>query len=63
MAYEDLSKLKIEKSQTAFRPGKRRKSLYWLAGIFFCLALAAILYTQGIFAPAIPVETATVTEA
>ena len=63
MGHEDLSKLKIEKSQTAVLPGRRRNWLYWVAGIFFCLGMGLILYTQGIFTPAIRVETAVVTEA
>jgi RND family efflux transporter MFP subunit len=61
LAEEDLSRLKIDKSKVTFRSGKRRKVIYAiLAGLL--VIILGLLYTQGIFKPAIPVQIATVTQ-
>lgn len=60
MADEDLSQLKIDKTRVLYSPIKRRRMLSWTAGI--CLvAVLAILYTKGVFTPAVEVEAANVT--
>ena len=61
MASEDLSQLKIDKAAGVYQPLKRRKRLY-LAGAAVVLILASILYMQGVFAPAVQVEAASVTQ-
>jgi RND family efflux transporter MFP subunit len=48
MANEDLSKLKIDKSQLALSTRKRRRSAY-LAGAFLLIILIAVLYFTGFF--------------
>ncbi len=55
MADEDLSKLKIDKTQPAFkRPARRRKSTYIIAGTV--LAILIILAAAGVFSPAVRVD-------
>jgi RND family efflux transporter MFP subunit len=61
MANEDLSQLKIDKAAGVYQPRTRRKRLY-LAGAAVVLILAVILYMQGVFAPAVQVEAASVTQ-
>jgi RND family efflux transporter MFP subunit len=61
MANEELSQLKIDKTAGIYQPRKRRKLLY-LIGAAIALILAGILYMQGVFAPAVKVEAASVTQ-
>lgn len=61
MANEDLSKLKIDKAAEAYRPQKRHKVFYWIAGVVV-LVLAMILFAKGVFTPALEVEPANVTQ-
>jgi RND family efflux transporter MFP subunit len=61
MAHEDLSTLKIDRSDKAFRPKKRRK-LIFLGMAFLFLVLLVILYFNGIISPAISVEGVTVSQ-
>jgi len=61
MANEELSQLKIDKTAGIYQPRKRRKRLY-LIGAAVVLILAGILYMQGVFAPAVQVEAASVTQ-
>ncbi|MDQ7839280.1 MAG: efflux RND transporter periplasmic adaptor subunit [Thermodesulfobacteriota bacterium] len=61
MANEDLSKLKIDKTAEVYRPQKKRKVFYWIAG-GIVLALALILFAKGVFTPAVEVEPANVTQ-
>jgi RND family efflux transporter MFP subunit len=61
MANEELSQLKIDKSAGVYQPRKRRRRLY-LVGAAVVLILAGILYMQGVFAPAVQVEAASVTQ-
>jgi len=61
MANEELSQLKIDKTAGIYQPRKRRKLLY-LIGAAIVLILAGILYMQGVFAPAVQVEAASVTQ-
>lgn len=59
MADEDLSKLKIDKTQPAFgRSGKRRKGIYLIAGIV--LAILVVLALAGVFSPAVRVDAVSV---
>jgi RND family efflux transporter MFP subunit len=61
MPDEDLSQLKIDKSQAAFRPSRRRRPFYAL--LFLLLAGAgAFLYLNGFITPATPVEVAVVSQ-
>jgi len=61
MPDEDLSQLKIDKSQAAFRPSRRRRPFYAL--LFLLLVGAgAFLYLNGFIAPATPVEVAVVSQ-
>ena len=61
MPDQDLSKLKIDKTASIYRPAKRKKYLYW--GIATAAAIALIVLSlQGIFSPAIKVESAHVTQ-
>lgn len=55
MADEDLSKLKIDKSVSPARRGRRRKLLYWV-GALLLVVLTGFLYFQGVFSPAVQVE-------
>jgi len=55
MADEDLSKLKIDKSVSPARMGRRRKLLYWV-GALLLFILTGFLYFQGVFSPAVQVE-------
>jgi len=55
MADEDLSKLKIDKSVSPARMGRRRKLLYWV-GALLLFVLTGFLYFQGVFSPAVQVE-------
>ncbi len=59
MADEDLSKLKIDKTQPAFKkPARRRKTMYIVAGIV--LAILIVLAMAGVFSPAVPVDVVSV---
>jgi RND family efflux transporter MFP subunit len=61
MANEELSQLKIDRTAGIYQPRKRRKLLY-VIGAAVALVLAGILYMRGVFAPAIQVEAAGVTQ-
>ena len=58
MADEDLSKLKIDKTQPAFRKSGKRKGTYLIAGIV--LAILVILALAGVFSPAVRVDVVSV---
>lgn len=55
MPDEDLSGLKIDKSEAVFRPRRRQQALLW-AGAALLIITAAILYAKGILTPAAQVE-------
>ena len=57
----DLSKLKIDKSKVMFRPRRLRKTLYLML-LVITLIILGILYFKGVFAPALEVQVATVTQ-
>jgi RND family efflux transporter MFP subunit len=61
MANEDISKLKIDKSQAVARPGRRRHLFRW-AAIAVLVIVLAVLYVKGVFTPAVQVEVATVSK-
>jgi RND family efflux transporter MFP subunit len=61
MASEDLSRLKIDKSESVVRPKKRRRLLRLFAGILLVF-IAAVLYFKGVFTPAVQVEAANVSQ-
>ncbi len=61
MANEDLSKLKIDKTTEILRPQKRRKLIY-AAALILLVLLLGILYTKGVFSPAVEVEAVNVTQ-
>ncbi len=61
MGDEDLSRLKIDKTVKAFRPRKRRRSLY-LIGLLLLLIIFGFLYREGMITPAISVEVVTVSQ-
>jgi len=61
MANDDLSKLKIDKSQGAFQPRKRRRIVY-PAGIILLVLIVVVLIITGVFTPAVQVEVANVTK-
>jgi RND family efflux transporter MFP subunit len=59
MAERDLSGLKIDKAQGAFRPKRHRKrAVWWVAGAL--ALLLAVLAARGVFTPKIEIDTATV---
>ncbi len=59
MADLELEKLRIEK--TALQPkNRRRRRLVWAGLLLSLLAAAAVLYRQGVLAPAVEVQTAMV---
>lgn len=59
MADEDISKLRIDKSQAVARPERRRHLFRW-AAIAVLVIVLAVLYVRGVFTPAVQVEVATV---
>jgi RND family efflux transporter MFP subunit len=59
MANEDLSRLKIDKSQEAFQKHKRKKIIYPAGAIILVIAIV-LLRIAGIFSPAVQVEIASV---
>jgi RND family efflux transporter MFP subunit len=61
MANDDLSKLKIDKSQGAFQLRKRRK-IVLPAGIILLVLIITALIITGVFTPAVQVEVANVTK-
>jgi RND family efflux transporter MFP subunit len=61
MANEDLSKLKIDKSAEIYKPRKQRKRIYWIVALFLITAFV-VLYAEGIFAPSVKVEVASVSQ-
>ena len=59
MADEDLSKLKIDKTQPAFRKVRgRRKTVYIAAGVL--VILLVVLAVTGVFSPAARVDAVSV---
>jgi len=61
VADEDLSKLKIEKSEAVFRPSRRKKLFRFLLSVFL-LTLVGLLYFKGVFTPPVKVEVIRVSE-
>jgi len=59
MASEDLSRLKIGKSESVIRPKKKRRLIRLFAGILLVF-IAAVLYFKGVFTPSVQVEAANV---
>ncbi len=59
MANEDISKLKIDKSEATARPKKRRNLVRWIVAALLVIA-AVVLYIKGVFTPAVEVEVAMV---
>ena len=59
MANEDISKLRIDKSEAVILPRKRRNLLRWVTAALVII-VAAVLYLAGVFSPAVQVEIATV---
>jgi RND family efflux transporter MFP subunit len=62
MSTEDLSKLKIEKSEKIVKPPQRRKKQIIIGMIFLVLVITFILYLTGIIAPAVSVDVTTISE-
>lgn len=61
MADDDLSKLKIDKSQPAFRKVRgRKKTIYIAAGVIVLIVI--VLVATGIFSPAVRVDAASVVQ-
>lgn len=60
MANEDLSKLKIDKSEAFFKTGTKKKKIYLIA-LLLCLVTIALLL-KGILMPAVEVEVVNVTQ-
>jgi len=61
MGNEDLSKLKIDKSEAVVGP-KKRKSLFRTVAALAVVLLLVVLYLNGVFTPAVKVETSSVTQ-
>lgn len=61
MAAEDLSKLKIDKSQGVVRPKRGRKIFRW-AALALIIVLVVFLYFKGVFTPAVEVEITSVSQ-
>ncbi len=59
MANEDISKLKIDKAETAAGPKRRRHLTRWMAAALIII-IAGFLYMKGVFTPAVEVEVVTV---
>jgi RND family efflux transporter MFP subunit len=60
MPAEDLTRLKIEKSEKLAGPAGRKKKPFLIAAAVFAILLFGILFTTGIIAPAITVDVTTV---
>ena len=61
MADEDLSGLKIDKTEGAFQPAQRKKRVaLWITGLL--VALIVTLAAAGVLSPRVEVETATVSQ-
>jgi len=61
MANEDLSKLRIDKTESAFHAKKRRRWFRWALPVVL-VVLIAFLYSAGIFTPAMNVAVTTVSQ-
>jgi RND family efflux transporter MFP subunit len=61
LADEDLSKLRIEKTEKPTRP-RRRKLLRYAVALAVMLAVAIILFITGVFSPAFNVQVLTVSK-
>jgi len=61
MADEDLSKLKIDKSQPVTRRGSHKKLFYWIAAISLVLIIL-FLFIKGVFTMAVQVDVANVSK-
>ncbi len=59
MAGEDLSKLKIDKSEASFNPRRRRRLSRWILAILFIIVIG-FLYFIGALTPAVQVEATSV---
>jgi RND family efflux transporter MFP subunit len=62
MPAEDLSKLKIEKSEKLAGPAGRKKKSFVIAAAVLMILLFGILYTTGIIAPSITVDVMTISQ-
>jgi RND family efflux transporter MFP subunit len=60
MPAEDLSKLKIEKSEKMAGPAGSRKKVVFIVVAALMILLLGILYTTGIIAPAVTVDVTTI---
>ncbi|HEY6873547.1 MAG TPA: efflux RND transporter periplasmic adaptor subunit [Geobacteraceae bacterium] len=61
MADQDLTGLKIDKTAAVSRPARRGKKMLGVVGLL-CVVLLGVLFFTGILAPAVEVETATVSQ-
>ena len=61
MANEDLSRLRIDKTKAAFRPRRRKRTVFFILAILAIIILG-FLYIKGVFTPPIEVQIATVTQ-
>jgi len=62
MAEQDLAGLKIDRTATVSRPGRRPKKLFWTIALLCTLLFLVLLFT-GALTPAVEVEVATVSQA
>ncbi len=60
MADEDLSRLRIDKSQVTGRPGRKKGKLFAGAVVALLIVLLVIAWSAGLFSGAVRVETATI---
>lgn len=61
MPDEDLSKLRIDKTEAMVRPKRRKRLFRWTAALVLA-AVLVFLYFAGILAPAVTVETTSITQ-
>jgi multidrug efflux pump subunit AcrA (membrane-fusion protein) len=62
MPPEDLTKLKIEKSEKITRSDGRGKKLLLIAAVLLAIAAGGALYFGGILVPSVPVDVTTVSQ-
>ncbi len=55
----DLSRLKIDKARVVTRPRRRRRRIYWALALV-ALIILGLLYSRGVFTPAVQVQVATI---
>ena len=61
MVAGDISKLKIDRSEEAFK-SRRYKGYFWGGGIVLLVIVFCLLYLQGIVSPPLPVEVTSVSQ-